>query len=90
MFAITLDKNITNVFIIHCNNTIVTISQLNMCDISCQTTHFISFSSIIFSNHVETATKLLFFVAHVAKAFGSLLSYIQTSGNLIQCLLDKS
>ncbi|MDR2640307.1 MAG: hypothetical protein LBC61_03075 [Candidatus Peribacteria bacterium] len=71
MFAIILAKNITNVFKIHCNKVIVTISQFKICDISCQITHSIAFLSIVFKSPVETATKELFFVAHVAKAFGS-------------------
>jgi hypothetical protein len=71
MFAITLDKNITKVLITHWSNTIVTISQLNICDISCQITHLISFSFIKSRSPDETATKLLFFVAPVAKALAS-------------------
>ncbi|MDR2411537.1 MAG: hypothetical protein LBD88_02980 [Candidatus Peribacteria bacterium] len=58
-------------FNIHCNKVIVTISQLRIWDISWPITHSISSLFIVVKSPVETATRELFFVAQVAKAFGS-------------------
>ena len=69
--AITRDKKITKVFNTPCNNAIVTISPLEIWEISCAKTASASASVMLFNNPVLTATKELLFVAPVAKAFTS-------------------
>ncbi len=82
----TREKNMTKVFTTPCIKVRVTMSPLAMCDTSCANTASASSLLMALSKPLDTATKALFLVMPVAKAFTSGESNTATSGILMPAM----